>query len=49
MQQIFDKIPDSSVEYVKGLIFSEKIIFKLKKSRKTKTKGQCRKEFYATQ
>jgi len=36
MQQIFDKIPDSSVEYVKGLIFSEKIIFKLKKSRKTK-------------
>ena len=36
MQQIFDKIPDSSVEYVEGLIFSEKIIFKLKKSRKTK-------------
>ena len=36
MKQIFDKIPDSSVEYVKGLILSEKIIFKLKKSRKTK-------------
>ena len=35
MEQIFDKIPKSSVEYVRGLI-SENIIFKLKKSRRTK-------------
>ena len=36
MKQIFDKIPKSSVEYVRGLISSENIIFKLKKSRRTK-------------
>ena len=36
MEQIFDKIPKSSVEYVRGLISSENIIFKLKKSRRTK-------------
>ena len=36
MEQIFDKIPKSSEEYVRGLISSENIIFKLKKSRKTK-------------
>ena len=32
MEQIFDKIPKSSVEYVRCLISSENIIFKLKKS-----------------
>ena len=36
MEQIFDKIPKSSVEYVRCLISSENIIFKLKKSRRTK-------------
>ena len=36
MEQIFDKIPKSSVEYVRGLISSENIIFKIKKSRRTK-------------
>ena len=36
MEQIFDKIPKSSIEYVRCLISSENIIFKLKKSRRTK-------------
>ena len=36
MEQIFDKIPISSVDYVRGLISYENIIFKLKKSRRTK-------------
>ena len=36
MEQIFDKIPKSSVEYIRCLISSENIIFKLKKSRRTK-------------
>ena len=36
MYKVFEKIPEASSEYVKSLIFSEKLTIKLKKSRKTK-------------
>ena len=36
MQEIFQKIPKASLEYVKGLINCENILFKLKNNRKTK-------------
>ena len=36
MQEIFQKIPKASLEYVKGLIKYENILFKLKNNRKTK-------------
>ena len=36
MHKIFEKIPLASVDYVKSLIYSENVIIKLKKTRKTK-------------
>ena len=36
MQEIFQKIPKASLEYVKGLINCENILFKLKKNRETR-------------
>ncbi len=36
MQEIFQKIPKASLEYVKELIKYENILFKLKNNRKTK-------------
>ena len=36
MHKIFDKIPLASVDYVKSLIYSENVVIKLKKTRKTK-------------
>ena len=36
MHKIFEKIPLGSVDYVKSLIYSENIVIKLKKTRKTK-------------
>ena len=36
MQEIFQKIPKASLEYVKGLINCENILFKLKNNRETK-------------
>ena len=36
MHKIFEKIPLASVDYVKSLIYSENIVIKLKKTRKTK-------------
>ena len=36
MQEIFQKIPKASLEYVKGLINCENIMFKLKNNRETK-------------
>ena len=36
MYKLFEKIPEASLEYVKGLILSENITIKLKKSRKSK-------------
>ena len=36
MQEIFQKIPKASLEYVKVLIKYENILFKLKNNRKTK-------------
>ena len=36
MQEIFQKIPKASLEYVNGLIKYENILFKLKNNRKTK-------------
>ena len=36
MHKIFEKIPLASVDYVKTLIYSENVIIKLKKTRKTK-------------
>ena len=36
MHKIFEKIPLASVDYVKSLIYSENVIIKIKKTRKTK-------------
>ena len=36
MHKIFEKIPLASVDYVKSLIYSENVVIKLKKTRKTK-------------
>ena len=36
MEKIFQKIPKASLEYVKGLLKYENILFKLKNNRKTK-------------
>ena len=36
MQEIFQKIPLASLEYVKGLLYNQNILIKLKNNRKTK-------------
>ena len=36
MQEIFQKIPLGSLEYVKGLLYNQNILIKLKNNRKTK-------------
>jgi Zn-dependent peptidase ImmA (M78 family) len=36
MQEIFQKIPLASIEYVKGLLYNQNILIKLKNNRKTK-------------